>query len=164
MILMIRNASAGGLTACASSSTSFQLISLPAEEVNLDDQEEDDSGGALASIYRLPPFGEAPRSNQNQVGSPPPLPIPLRIPYPHDYFGDLGPNNAVEWPTSFTPIFSVRSVLCFGSRGSHFPFRYCRFIYWGLPVAPTTETSRFTKGARWLSFSSFIALYTALLV
>jgi hypothetical protein len=82
--------------------------------VNLDDQEEDDSGGALASIYRLPPFWEAPRSNQNQVGSPPPLPIPLRIPYPHDYFGDLGPNNAVDvgWSGQVRSPPFTRYVLC----------------------------------------------------
>ncbi|KIM42507.1 hypothetical protein M413DRAFT_444245 [Hebeloma cylindrosporum] len=72
----------------------FQIASLPAEQVNLDDQEKDDSGGTLASTYRSAPFREAPLPNQ--VGSPPPLPIPPRIPYPQDYFEDVGPGDAVD--------------------------------------------------------------------
>ena len=56
--------SMGGLTICALTSTSFQLTSLPAEKVNLNDQEEDDGDGALTSMYYSPPFHEAPLSNQ----------------------------------------------------------------------------------------------------
>jgi hypothetical protein len=95
----------------------FQLASLPAEEANLDDQEDDDSGGALGSTYRSPPFREAPLPIQ--VGSPPPLPIPPRIPYPQDYFEDVGPNDPVD--VGFTghvrsPTFSryvLRLLVCF---------------------------------------------------
>lgn len=70
-----------------------QPASLPGEESNIDDQEEIGSGGALASMYRSPPFREAPLPNQ--VGSSPPLPIPPRIPYPQDYFEDVGLNDPV---------------------------------------------------------------------
>ena len=55
----------------------------------------------------------AEKVNLAEVGSPP-LPILLRIPYLHNYFGDLGPNDAVDVRLSGqvrSPPFS-RYVLC----------------------------------------------------
>ena len=126
----------------------FQLASLPAEELSAGDQEESGSGGALASMYRSPPFREAPLPNQ--VGSPPPLPIPPRILYPQDYFEDVGPNNPVDMGLGGhirSPAFSRYVVvllglfpaLCFASHISG-PLFY-KF--------PTTLV-----GARWLSLIS----------
>ena len=115
----------------------FQLASLPVEEVSIDDQEEDDGDRAFASTYHSPPFREAPLPNQ--VGSPPPLPIPLRIPYPQDYFEDVGPNDPVDGGSSGhvrSPTFS-RYVLSFTFRfGSGFLFSYMG----GLPMAPAAVT------------------------
>ena len=108
----------------------LQVTSLPAEEVNLDYQEEDDNGRALASTYRSPPFREAPLPNQ--VGSPPPLPIPPRIPYPQDYFEDLGSNDPVDVGLSghVRPSAFSRYVVSFAL--FRFPF-FRSTILWGLP-------------------------------
>lgn len=127
----------------------FQLASLPTEEVNLDDQEEDDSGGALASTYRSPPFREAPLPNQ--VGSPPPLPIPPRIPYPQDYFEDMGPNDLVDLGLTGhdrPPTFS-RYVLCLSRFVSDeavpiFRSTVLLFSYGGLSVALAAVTKDIT--------------------
>lgn len=111
----------------------FQLTSLPAEGVNLDDQEEGDSGGALASTYRSPPFREAPLPNQ--IGSPPPLPIPPRIPYPQDYFEDEGPNDPVDVGLSGHVRSSAFSRYVLSFALFRFPFFSFYYSIWELPVA-----------------------------
>ena len=107
----------------------LQLAPLPFEEEILDAEEEDDS---LASTYRSPPFREA--QLPIEIESPPPLPVPPRIPYPQERLDNVGPNDPVDVgsrglvrsPTFsryvlklsrvFSPFFIVVSFLFYGLR------------------------------------------------